>query len=127
MKFQLFYLRRKHAPKTLRLLKKRLILPYIAHYVNKLTDWGQNKDNNTPSSEHDQVKNLNPVATAIKLREPTSRGVSAGSSDVERFMDPADTPRDVGEEKGLNLMAVRASHSKLVLHLSVNRYMMSLL
>ncbi len=40
----------------------------------------------------------------VKLREPTSRGLSAGSSDVERFMDPADTPRDVGEENGLNLM-----------------------
>ena len=45
------------------------------------------------------------AATAIKLRpfsSPTSRGLSAGSSDVERFVDPADKPRDVGS---LNLMA----------------------
>ncbi len=45
--------------------------------------------------------------TAIKVTpfpSPTSRGLSAGSSDVERFMDPADKPRDVGS---LNLIAVR--------------------
>ena len=44
--------------------------------------------------------------TAIKLREPTSHGLSAGPSDVERFMVPANKPRDVGEENDLNLMAV---------------------
>jgi RPE4 domain-containing protein len=30
---------------------------------------------------------------------PTSRGLSAGSSDVQRFLDPADKPREVGIRK----------------------------
>ncbi len=56
----------------------------------------------------------NPNPTAMKLRDPTSRGLSAGSSDVERFMDPAGKPRDVGEENALNLMAVSPSSCPLV-------------
>ena len=61
-----------------------------------------------------------PGATAIKLREPTSRGLSAGSMslstsldpadkprDVGEELDPTDKPRDVGEENALNLMAVQ--------------------
>ena len=46
-----------------------------------------------------------PDATVIKLREPTSRGLSAGSMNLSTSLDPADKPRDVGEENGLNLMA----------------------
>ncbi len=44
--------------------------------------------------------------TAIQLREPTSRGVSAGSMNLSTSLDPADKPRDVAEENDLNLMAV---------------------
>ncbi len=46
------------------------------------------------------------MANAIKLREPTSRGLSAGSMNLSTSLDPADKPRDVGEENALNLMAV---------------------
>ena len=44
-------------------------------------------------------------STAIKLRGPMSRGLSAGSMNLSTSLDPADKPRDVGEENGLNLMA----------------------
>ena len=46
--------------------------------------------------------------TAIKLREPTSRGLSAGSMKLSTSLHPADKPRDVVEVNGLNLMAVSA-------------------
>ena len=44
-------------------------------------------------------------STAIKLRGPMSRGLSAGSMNLSTSLDPADKPRDVGEENALNLMA----------------------
>ena len=48
-----------------------------------------------------------PRCTAIKLREPTSRGLSAGSMNLSTSLDPADKPRDLGEENALNLLAVQ--------------------
>ena len=49
--------------------------------------------------------------TAIKLREPTSHGLSAGSMSLSTSLVPAAKPRDVGEEKALNLMA-RGCHDR---------------
>ena len=51
-------------------------------------------------------------STAIKLRETTSRGLSAGSMNLSTSLDPADKPRDVGEENHLNLMAVGERSSR---------------
>ncbi len=53
-----------------------------------------------------RFKRYSLLLPAIKLREPTSRGLSAGSMNLSTSLDPADKPRDVGEENGLNLMAV---------------------
>ena len=41
--------------------------------------------------------NSDPQVFSYRLSKmPTSRGLSAGSSDCNRFLDPADKPRDVG-------------------------------
>ena len=59
-----------------------------------------------------RFKRYSLLLPAIKLREPTSRGLSAGSMNLSTSLDPADKPRDVGEENGLNLMAVPAAGSR---------------
>ena len=56
---------------------------------------------------------VSPGSTAVQLRESTSRGLSAGSINRSTSLDPTDKPWDVGEEKGLNLMAVRRSSQGL--------------
>ncbi len=48
--------------------------------------------------QQDEEKPQPTGGTAIKLREPTSRGLSAGSMNPSTSLDPADKPRDVGED-----------------------------